>query len=304
MHHRRNASASLVWATLAVGCSAPITYGQPAEVLGKGKIQVALGTGVSASTSTYDLLESAGVQMKDLYARSRSSECQADKLKCVRASQLDGIVKATYTSGLAGLVGPVLDISAKYGIAQGLALGGRMTNGTLRGDVDWQAFQTGSWAGALTLSYAYQKGEVPGVQSLLDKVQLDDFYRHYAEIVFAAGMQIGQWGWLSFGPRLGFSKYHIDMKMGIDLPFYDDIGIMDPATRAAQGAINSLPKTDADGTALAPGGFINFFVGWKYVWLGAELSAVYHRATAMLLGQQETFAALQVQPTVFLMTRF
>lgn len=156
-------------------CSAPITYGQPAEVLGRGKFQVALGSGISASSSAVDLLHAAGVQATDLAKRAQTTDCQNDKTKCVKASQVGDIVKAAYTSGFAGLIEPVLDLSVKYGIAPGVAVGGRLTTGAKRLDLDWQAFHTGAWAGALTLSYSYQKGEAPGVQSILDKVQLDDF---------------------------------------------------------------------------------------------------------------------------------
>ncbi|MSP92716.1 MAG: hypothetical protein EXR79_13080 [Myxococcales bacterium] len=303
MPMRRLLVTALIGAA-ALGCSAPITYGQSAEVLGKGKVQVALGVGMSASTSAVTLLDEAVSQMKVLHGRAQSPDCKADKTKCVQASQLDGIVRAAYTAGFAGLVEPVLDLSAKYGIAQDLAIGGRLTTGAKRLDVDWQAFRTDGWAGALTLSYTYQKGEAPFVQSILDKIMLDDFTRHYVEAVFAAGKRFSDWGWLSFGPRLGMSKYHIDMKTGIDLPFFDDLGIRDPASQAMQGAINSLPQTDADGTALAAGGFVNFFAGWKYVWLGAELSGVYHRSTATVLGKKETMGALQLQPSLLLLTRF
>lgn len=289
---------------LAIGCSAPITYGQPAEVLPKGKLQVALGAGMSASTSALTLLNEARTQMKSFAKVAQSSECQNDHSKCVKASQLSGITKAVYTSGFAGLVSPIVDLSAKYGIAQDVAIGGRLTTGAYRADLDWQAFHTGAWAGALTLSYSYQKAQVPLVQSLLDKIQLDDFHRHYAEVVFAAGKTFGDWGWLSFGPRLGISKYHIDMKTGLDMPFLDDIGIGTRVTSTSQALINSLPKTDADGTAMAAGGFVNFFAGWKYVWIGAELSAAYHWATATVLGSTESFSALQLQPSLLLLTRF
>ena len=120
--------------------------------------------------------------------------------------------------------------------------------------------------------------------------------------MFAVGKKFGDWGWLSFGPRVGMSRYHIDMKMGFQL--FDDITIADPLTRAGQALIDALPKTDANGTAMAAGGFVNFFVNWKFLYLGAELAAAYHSAKPMLLGKQESLGALQVQPSLLLLTRF
>lgn len=183
-----------------VGCAAPLTYGHPAETIGKGKFQISAAGGISASTGIADLVDVGINQSKTLLNQQRSC-AQADRKDCIRVSDLGTATRAMYGAGVAGLLEPVAELAVAYGIMENFDVGGRVRGGMQRLDVNYQLMDGGpthtGWTSLVSLSYSHQKGAlpIPQLQSLLELLGMGDNTRHNFDLALAMGTRLGDYGW-------------------------------------------------------------------------------------------------------------
>lgn len=284
---------------LATACAAPIQHTQPVELPGKGVVQVAVGAGMSASSSALDLVDTALDHARSI-ARDQYKCEQSDRSDCLPAVSLRDEVRAIYAMGLAGGVAPWTDLQVGYGLGGGLALNGRLGGGQ-RLDLLWQAADGGpdrqGWQASLLVGYSHQTGEPPSVlKDVLDLLSLTDFSRHDAHLGLAAGKRLGDWGWWGVGGHYVLSRYSVDLR-----PELKVLGQVDGVSTVL---IDRLPATDESGISHHLGGFAHVYAGWKHVWVGLELAASWYHARAMVIGNDEAFDGLQILPTLQVLTRW
>lgn len=290
---------SWILGLLLVGCAAPLTHNQPVEIVPRGKWQIAGSAGVSASTGVLDVLDLAKTESQQLL-KQRMGCSQPDRSDCARVSSLRDVTRAVYATGIGGLVEPITELSVHYGLFDRLAIGGRLMPGLQRADIDYQLVDGGpdhqGWMALASFSYSHQSTAVPvgPVQSVLEQLGLDDTGRHNFDFALATGRRLGQYGWLTFGGRYLLGRYHIDLRPQV--PVFDDV--FDDAI------VERLPQTDEDSWSHHVGGFVSVLGGYKYIYAGVELSAVYYRARAMVLGRDEKFSGVAVLPSLTVLTRF
>ncbi len=281
------------------GCAAPLTHGQPVEIVARGKWQVGTALGVSASTGLLDVADAAQNQARSL-ANQQLDCTRPDRTDCARVSQVRDLTKAVYTAGLAGLVDPFAELSVHYGLLDRMAVGGRIASGSQRLDIDWQLADGGpnrsDWMALASLSYSHQSATVaiPYVQTVLEKLGLDETSRHNLDFALAGGHRISDYGWFTFGARYLVGRYRIDLRPQV--PLFDD--------QFDNVLVHALPQTDETGFSHHVGGFVHALLGYKHAYAGLELSATYFFAKATLLGKEERFSGVAIQPSFILLSRF
>jgi hypothetical protein len=280
-------------------CAAPLTHGQPVEIVPQGHWQISGAAGVSASTGIVDVVDLAKNQASTL-AKQQLGCKAADRSDCAKLTQVRDLERAFYTAGLGGLIDPVAELSVHYGLLPWMDVGGRVSGGAQRLDLDWQLVDGGAdhqgWMALASLSYSHQTASVPvaPVQTILKNLGLDDTGRHNLDFALATGKRLGDIGWLTFGARYLVGRYTIDLRPKV--PVLDDV--------FANAIVDAIPKTDESGLSHHVGGFAHVLLGYKHVFAGLELTGTYFFADATLLGKKEHFSGFAIQPAVTVVTRF
>ncbi len=285
-------------------CAAPLTHVQPAQAVGKGNWQLAATGGMTVATSALDIVDVGLNTAQDF--RNRPTTCTADDTStCLAASEFRPLARALYAAGLAAPVAAVTELSVHYGLSDTWDVGGRLSTGTQRLDVDYQFLappegQRG-WYGLGSFSYSHQGAQLPpGVDKILEFFDMADFSRHNFDLAAALGMRLSNYGWFTFGGRYLLSRYALDLR--------PSLGVVDDVTNTGPNidgiVVHSLPKTDEGGWSHTAGAFAHLIVGYKYVYVGLELSLAWSSTQTMLLGRTESLGDLTIQPSLSLLTRF
>lgn len=286
------------------GCAAPLTYGTPAEIVERNKVQVGLTGGVSASSETLEVADIA-VNKANTFA-NRTCNTTAN---CVVAEEFRDPVRGLYGAGLTGLVQPITELTVLYGVASGFAMGGRLGNGP-RAEAHWQFLdgigpddpegpgtRTG-WFGTASLAYSTQTAKAPSViKKVQEFLSLANAERKSGDISVAFGKRISDFGWYTFGARYLGSHYTVELTPKIKYLSEENSQKILPIGQL-------LPDTDEQGFSHDVGAFASLFVGYKYVWIGVELQAAWFYANARILARDQVFSGLVLLPNLTVMTRF
>ncbi len=286
-------------------CAAPLTHGQTIENLPKGGLQVGLGAGGSLSSSTIELAQVAINQSETLV--NQQLDCkQTDRSDCIQLSGLRSVVRTMYAGGLTGFAQPLAELSVKYGLTDRWMVGGRLGSGLQRLDLDYQLGMGGpdrsGWQAQASFSYSRQSAEVPigKVQALLEKVGMASNNRHNFDFRLSTGRRLGEIGWLTLGGRFLMGRYQVDLRPSV--PLLDDLPGVDSGV--SNVVVNVLPRTDEVGWSHFTGVYANLLLGWRYLYVGGELSLAYYHASSYVLGYEETWTGLAVVPSLLVLTRF
>lgn len=291
--------AGLACATAAAAaCSAPIHIGQPVEVPIKGEWQVALGSGVSASSAALDLVTAANDKAKTLVKQQLKCTDQQGRTDCLPSLQMREMVRGTYALGLAGTVDVNMEAGALYGLGNGMAVGGRLSSAGQRVDGLWQFLNPGegsSWRGSLLVGYSHTSGKAPSViQDALEFLKIPEASRHSLHLGVQVGQRLGSYGWWQIGPHYLLSRHKFSMTP--DIPLIDEV---------TQEIVSGyVPNTDTEGWSHHIGGSAALWLGMKPVFVGLELAAAWIKANPTLLGTEEAFSLVQVSPNITILARF
>lgn len=269
--------------------------------MANGKFQISAAGGISASTGIADLVDVGINQSKTLLSQQRSC-AQVDRKDCIRVTDLRTATTAMYGAGVAGLLEPVAELAVGYGMTDNLDVGGRVRGGMQRLDVNYQLMDGGpehtGWTSLVSLSYSHQKGAlpIPQLQSLLELLGMGDNTRHNFDLALAMGGRLGDYGWVTFGGRYLLGRYNLDLRPELPFPILDDA--------VGDVVVKALPRTDENGWSHQAGVFVNVLAGYKFIYVGAELSAARYTAHMMLLGNDEKVSGVAIQPSLIVLTRF
>ena len=283
---------------LLCACSAPIHIAQPVEVPTAGTWQVGLGLGASTSSGALDLLDQAESSGKDLAKSQWQCKDTQNRSDCLPAFRLRDGLRAAYGAGLAGLLDVNAEVSGLYGFGHGLAAGARLASSGQRVDVLWQFLGTpGStgWLGTALVGYSHTTGGPPSVLAkVTELLQIPEGSRHSLHLGAQFGRRIGSIGWWQVGPHYLLSRHAYSLTP--EVPILEDV--------AGQIVEGVLPNTDTKGWSHHVGGTVGLWLGYKMVYVGAELAVSNVMATTTILGKSESFSLIQVSPNLTALVRF
>ncbi len=283
---------------LTAACSAPIHIAQPVEVPKAGTWQVGVGLGASTSSGALDLLDQAESSGKDLVKSQWQCKDTQNRSDCLPSIRLRDGLRATYGVGLAGLFDINAEFSGLYGFGGGLAAGARLASSGQRLDLMWQflgAPEGPGWLGTALVGYSRTKGEPPSVLAkATELLQIPEGSRHSLHLGAQFGRRIGSIGWWQVGPHYLLSRHAFSLTP--EVPVFDEI-----AGKILDGV---LPDTDTEGWSHHVGGTAALWLGYKRVFVGAELAVSNVIATTSILGKKESFSLWQVSPNLTALVRF
>jgi hypothetical protein len=216
-------------------------------------------------------------------------------------------VAALYGVGVGGAAGPASELQVAYGLHARLQLGGRLFPGGQRLDLGWQAWtppddNPNGLRGLLMLSASRQSAPIPGLlEKVTEWLKLDEFGRKNLDLSLSVGGRMREFGWWGTGARYMASHIELDLTPGVKT--VDDITKTDSAG-IGNVIKDALPGTDESFWAHQFGGFAHLFVGYKYAWVGLEMTATWWTASPTVLGEKYTLSGLAVQPSLVAFGRF
>lgn len=268
--------ALAVVACAALGCAGTTSGFQPAHVAPKGHVQAEGGLDVVVPTGTVSDVIDTG---KSLTTAARSRTLTADEQRQVIGA------------GAALLLNPPAVLShfgLSYVPVDHLELGVRYTTGAWRGGLRWQFLEQGRNGFDLSAGLGVQRfvHEFP-VGNIVEILEVNDFTRWSVDVPVLAGKH-GSWYRLWAGPRFIYSTFSASLKL--TLP-------------------NQTPQIAAvDGSGVYVGGLGGLAVGYRWIFIGFELSVTKLISTAhMQLGgdtQDKDLSSLVIVPGFALMGEF
>lgn len=223
----------------ACACSPTLSTMRPARLVPPGHVE--LGTSFEASLPSGEVRDALD------RARGISGELTSAEV---------GVLADAATAALVHSPGVGMQISLAYGVSRRVELDARVSMTAVRGGLRIQLLRArpGIYV-ALGLGVTHQFVGLP-IQRFTSAAELTSFSRQELDVPLTAGFSSRAFHlWL--GPKLVVARYDASVSACLD----------------RQDGLCAMPATMAlDGTAAYLAGQLGLAIGWKSVWLAAELT--------------------------------
>jgi hypothetical protein len=281
----RLVALTAVLATAA--CAAPGFVGHTGRVTPKGEFRVTLGSGYQVNTSAADVVKDGRDVARTL--RSRATTCPGGTGSCWTVEDVKPVVDAAFRFALVAPFSTHTEISGRYGFAPGVDGGIHWGPDSRALDLGWQVFgpRDGSagWAGTALVSY--------GTRSLgtLGDV-IEDVFRGEAsltdyQVTFVAGRQWRELAHAYVGARYLMTRWDIEIAPALPI----DYG----AGRVEAAVLGTDPAGEVHQVGAVVGGAL----GWRRVFVGAELNLLQTFGSARVLFEERSLSGFGVMPAVY-----
>ncbi len=280
-------------ALLAAGCAAPAFVGQTGRVTPRKDVRVGLGIGYQLNTSAAAVVEDGRDLARQL--ESKKTTCPGGGGDCWTLADVQPVARAGMRFALVAPLSVNASVSARYGVADGLDLGLRWGPDNMGIDAGLQLFgprdpSVEGWAGSLFAGWG--KRDLGTLGSVIEGVlkgeaSLDDY-----SLTVVAGRQFREVGHLYVGGRYIYTRWKLLVLPALPI-------IYDAATTQQR-----LLGTDASGHLQHVGAVVGGAIGYRRVFLGAELNLVQTFGRAEVLFEEVSLSGFGVMPTVYLTGRF
>jgi hypothetical protein len=275
----------------ATGCAAPSFVGHTGRTTPKGSVRFTAGSGYQVNTSAADVVRDG----RDLAEGLRSKEVDCPDLadgKCWELADVRPVADAGFRFALVAPLSVSSQVSGRYGFGHGLDVGLRWGPGTKGVDAGWQAFGPGDassdgWAGTFLVGWGTRDlgtlGDV--IESILKgEAGLTDY-----SLTFVAGRQWREMAHFYAGGRYILTRWKIQVIPDLPIIFPDGGG----------GVQKELLGTDASGVVQHAGAVVGGALGYKRVFLGAEVNLLQTFGHAEVLFEEKSFSGFGVMPAVY-----
>lgn len=236
---RVRAALALTLALGACGCSPTLSTMRPARLVPAGHVE--LGTSFEASLPSGEI--------RDALDRARGISGELTRADV-------GLLADAATAALVHSPGIGNQISLAYGVSRRVELDARVSMTAVRGGLRVQLLRVkpGIYV-ALGVGVTHQFVGLP-IQRFTSAAELRSFSRQELDVPLTAGFSSRAFHlWL--GPKLVVARYDASVSACLD----------------RQDGLCAMPATMAlEGTAAYLAGQIGLAIGWKSVWLAAELT--------------------------------
>lgn len=231
-----------VGAVLLAACAPALSTFTPAPVSPQGHFRGATAIGVSIPTGP----------LSDFVDRAEDLSKAAVEGRDLTDEEVGDLFEST-TGLLLNLPSVAFELQGRYGIAKRVDLGLRLAlPGAIRLDGRYQFIknQGRAFAASVGLGLTYYSLEIPVPPPIDEVITVDDFTRFELDVPLLFGWS-NEIGHVWFGPKLVLSTYSVAMSA--------DLGA-------------EVELASVSGTAVYYGLQIGGAIGYKYVWVSAELT--------------------------------
>jgi hypothetical protein len=281
---------TLLMLVLGAGCASNLSTLQTAKPLTRGQFQVSAGAGLFVPVGQIVNVADLGID------KGREISRALDGGEPVQLTEEDQ--QRMLTAGLALAVAPpgvVNELSIRAGLMDDLDLGLRYSGISFRFDAKYRfvhvdsgdayaQHKRASFDMALGVAAARHTFKTPALD-VLKFVQMDDFSRYDIEVPLYISTDIGEIFMLYAAPKYVYSKTSLDAKL------------VDLAEQGADltGISLNLPTTVESQFV---GSTMGLSLGYKYVFVYAELTGGYTFCKPNVFGQQRNLGGATFYPAV------
>ena len=270
-------------------CAAPAFIGNTGRVAPKGAFRVELGSGYQVNTQAAEIVRDGRDAAEIL--RSKTTSCPDGGGSCWSVADVEPVVDAAFRFALVAPLSSHTEVSGRYGFAPGLDAGVHWGPDSKGLDLGWQAFgprdaREEGWAGTLLVGAGTRKLGTFG--DIIESVLHGDAGLTDYQLAFVAGRQWREIAHTYVGARYTLTRWKVQVIP--DLPI-----IYDGAEAQAK-----LLGTDASGLVHTTGGILGAALGYRHVFVGAELNLLYMSGKADVLFEERDLDAFGVMPAVYL----
>ncbi len=280
---------AIVTLLAASACAAPSFIGNTGRVAPKGAFRAGFGSGYQVNTQAAAIVRDGRELAENL--QSKATACPDGRPSCWNAADVEPVVDAAFRFALVAPLSSHTELSARYGFAPGFDGGIHWGPDSKGLDLGWQAFgprdaSAEGWAGTMLVGVGTRDlgtfGDV--IESVLHgEAGLTDM-----QLAFVAGRQWREIAHTYVGARYTLTRWKVQVIP--DLPIVYDGG--DTQER--------LLGTDSSGFVQTTGGVLGAALGYRHVFLGAELNLLYTAGKADVLFKERDLGAFGVMPAVYL----
>jgi len=276
-------------ALLVAGCAAPSYVGQTGRVTPRHGFRGSVGAGYQLSTGAAEVVRDGRDLAKTLDEKRRACP-DLSAAACWDVGDVEPVVDAAYRFALAAPLSASTEVGLRFGFASGFDAGVRYGPAVKGLDVGWQLHgprdTSDGWAGTLLVGVSSRKLGALGA-AVEDVLQGDAKLTDWSA-TYVAGWQWRQIAHVYLGGRVIRSSWKLQVVP--DLPIIYDGGEVQAR----------LLGTDATGSLAHWGGFGGVALGYRRIWIGAELSLLWTSGRARVLFEDRSLSGLGVMPSVFL----
>ncbi|MFO0580762.1 MAG: hypothetical protein U0229_00670 [Anaeromyxobacter sp.] len=276
-------------AIAAAGCAAPSYVGQTGRVTPRHGFRGSVGAGYQLSTGAASVVKDGRDLAKTLNDKRRGCP-DLSAAACWDAADVEPVVDAAYRFALAAPLSASTEVGLRYGFASGFDAGLRWGPAVKGLDVGWQLHgprdASDGWAGTLLLGWSSRKLGALGT-AIEDVFQGDASLTDYT-LTYVTGWEYREIAHVYLGGRFIASRWKAQIVP--DIPIVYDGGEIQA----------KFLGTDASGGLKHWGGFGGVALGYKRVWIGAELSLLWTSGSARIMFEDRSVSGLGVMPSVFL----
>jgi hypothetical protein len=274
----------------ATGCAAPSFVAHTGRTTPKGSVRLTAGSGYQVNTSAAAVVRHGRDLAEGL--RAKEVDCPGtSEGRCWNAEDVRPIADAGFLFALVAPLSVNTQVAGRYGFANGFDAGLRWGPGTKGLDVGWAAFgprdaASDGWAGSLLAGWGTRDLGTLGdaIEKVIrGKAGLTDY-----SLTFVAGRQWSEIAHLYAGGRYILTRWELRV-----LP---DLPIFFPESGEVQ---KSLRGTDASGSVHHVGAVLGGALGYKRVFLGAEVNLLQTFGHAEVLFEEKSFSGFGVMPAVY-----
>lgn len=275
----------------ASGCTAPAYVGQTGRVTPKGSFRASFGSGYQVNTTAADLVRDGRDLARQLDSKRVACPDTTLAPECWNVADVRPVVNAAYRFATVAPLSSNTQFGVRYGLASGVDVGLRYGPGNKGADLGLQLFgpreaSQAGWAGSLFAGYG--KRDLGTLGDVIESVFQGEASLTDYQVAVVAGRQYGEAAHLYLGGRWLVTRWKVQVLP--DIPIIFDGGEVQ----------RELLGTDPSGTIHQLGAVLGGAVGYRHLWLGAELNLLQSFGHARILGEEQTLSGLGVMPAVYL----
>jgi hypothetical protein len=283
---------ALAVALAASGCAAPAFLGHTGRATPKGDFRVGLGTSYQVNTQAADIVKDGRDAAETL--RQRTTACPGGAGDCWTLADVEPVVDAAFRFALVAPLSTSTSISGRYGVGRGFDVGARWGTGGYGIDAGWQAFGPADASPGLagTFVAGYGKRSMGTLGDAIESVFKGEASLSDYGASFVLGRQWGDWGHTFAAARYTLTSWKLTV-----IP---DLPIIYDAAEVQQ----RLLGTDGEGTVHTTGATFGGALGYRRVFVGLELNALFTSGTARVLGEDRDLGSFGLMPALYMYGQF
>jgi hypothetical protein len=272
-------------------CAAPSFVANTGRVTPQGAFRVGFGSGYQVNTSAADVVRDGRDLARSLDSKRVSCPNTTATL-CWNRADVEPVVDAAYRFALVAPLSTHTEFSVRYGFADGFDFGLRLGPDSKGLDFGWQFLgsrdpRIGGWGGTVLAGFGQRSFGTLG--DVIESVFQGDATLSDYEVKVVTGYQWREIAHAYVGAR--YTLTHWTLQVIPDLPIiYADGG----------DAQQRLLGTDPSGNLHAVGAVFGGALGYRYLFVGAELNVIQTFGSARVLFADRSFSGLGLMPALYL----